>query len=98
MMLREDFVFTIGYQGDTAVVDKSSRRRYGSLSALELLDHGLYKSAFCAALFSGDSDEMSRFIEAYRAKTGRSDVDEESLKRLYGVFANPANIRKVLLV
>lgn len=97
-MVREDFVFTIGYQGDTAVVDKTSKKRFGSMSALELLDQGLYKPAFCRALYSNKPDEMEQFIAAFQEKTGRRDVSAESLKRLYGVFENPGNIRKTLLV
>jgi hypothetical protein len=48
---RADFVFTIGYEGNTAVVDGTMKRRYGSLSTAELASLGLYKQALCAAVY-----------------------------------------------
>jgi len=46
-MKREDFLFTIGYQGDTALVDGSAKRQYGGLSTRELAAKGLLKPAMC---------------------------------------------------
>lgn len=51
MISRGDFVFTIGYEGNTAVVDGAMKRRHGSLSAAELAGLGLYKQALCAAVY-----------------------------------------------
>ncbi len=97
-MKRTDFIFTIGYQGNTAVVDKNARRIYAKATTMELLEAGLYKPAFCSALYTDDSAEMDAFVTAYRAKTGESEATAESLKRLFGVFGDPAAVQKVLLV
>ena len=32
-MTREEFIFTIGYDGDNAVVDKKSAQEYGKLGS-----------------------------------------------------------------
>ena len=92
---RSDFICTIGYQGDTAIVDGAARKKYGSMSASELLAAGLYRSAFCAAFFDGVLEE---FLPRFRDVTG-IDVDSAaSLQRMYGVFGTPDTITKVTVV
>ena len=94
-MKREEFVFTIGYQGDTAIVDGQALKKYKKISTTELLEKGLYKSAFCAALYSGDENELEAVLKAYNEK---SDIQYDSvlaLKRLFGVFDIPEDITKV---
>jgi hypothetical protein len=95
MMRREDFMFTIGYDGDTAIVDGKARRRYGKLSTSELVEAGLFKPAFCAALFSGDESEMKAVIEAYNRGEKTTYSSEDDLKRLFGVYAVREDITKV---
>jgi hypothetical protein len=92
---RDDFIWSIGYQDDAAVVDGISRKKYRGYSALQLLEAGLYRAAFCAALY--DHDEES-FLEQYRAVTGLPDASTASLKRLYGVFSAPDHVNKVVVI
>lgn len=86
-MNRDDFIFTIGYQGGIAIVDGQSKKKYGKLSLDELIENKLYKSAFRCALFSDDTGGLERVAAAYRAESGRDDVTIETLKRLFGVFS-----------
>ena len=51
MISRADFVFTIGYEGNTAVVDGAMKKRYGSRSTAQLAELGLYKQALCSAIY-----------------------------------------------
>ena len=97
-MQREDFIFTIGYQGNAAIVDKRAKNQYGRLSTMELAEKGLFKSAFCSALFSGDSVEMESFLEHYRAVSGNPDVTADNLKRVFGVFEVPESVEKLIQV
>lgn len=97
-MKREDFVFTIGYQGAIAVVNKSSRKKYGSLSTLELAEKGLYSQAFRSAIHSGDEAEMHELVEYFRTHTGLPADSADSLKRLFGVFAVPDGIERTMAV
>ena len=60
-MTRKEFTFTIGFQGDTAIVDKRAMRQYGRLSTMDLAEKGLYRAAFCSALFSGNKQELDEF-------------------------------------
>lgn len=94
-MRREDFIFVIGYDGDTAIIDGRAKRRYGKLKTAELAEAGFFKAAFCSALFSGDEQEMQLVLDAYNQgeETSYSGVDD--LKRLFGVYEVPEAITKV---
>ncbi len=94
-MRREDFIFVIGYDGDTAIVDGKAKRRYGKLKTAQLAETGLFKAAFCSALFSGDEQEMQLVLDSYNQgeQTPYSRVDD--LKRLFGVYEVPETITKV---
>lgn len=91
-MKRENFVCTIGFQGDTAIVDGIARKRYGKLSPHELLDEGLYRYAFCAALYD---DDLNGFAERFQAASGIEVSTVEDIKRLFGVFSVPDDTVKV---
>jgi hypothetical protein len=97
-MQREDFIFTIGYQGNAAIVDKRAKKQYGKLTTRELAEKGLYKSAFCSALYSGDQSELEKFAEYYRDQTGHHELTVENLKRLFGVFGIPDEVEKLINV
>ncbi len=91
-MKRENFVCTIGFQGDTAIVDGTARKSYGKRSPQELLDEGLYRYAFCAALYD---DALDGFVERFQAASGIEVSTVEDLKRLFGVFSVPEDTVKV---
>ncbi len=94
-MRREDFMFTIGYDGDTAIIDGKARKRYGKLTTEELAGAGLFKPAFCSALFSGNESEIQLVIDAYSRGEGSSYTSEDDLKRLFGVYEVRQDITKV---
>ncbi|MBN1685645.1 MAG: hypothetical protein JW852_03275 [Spirochaetales bacterium] len=94
-MRREDYIFTVGYDGDTAIVDGKAKRRYGKLKTAELLEAGLFKPAFCSALFSGDKQEIALVIEAYNRGENTAYSSEDDLKRLFGVYEMPGDITKI---
>ncbi len=96
MISREDFIFTIGYDGARAVVDGKAKKAYGKLSTMELAEAGLYRSAFSSALYSKDEAEMRAFVDFFNAKAGTSFKGEADLKRLFGVSAE--EISKVLVL
>ena len=97
-MTRTEFVFTIGFQGDAAVVDRRASRRYGKLGTMDLAGEGLYRAAFCSAIFSGDEAEMSSFVRFFAEKTGMDDLTAEHLKRLFGVYTVPDEVKKIIAV
>ena len=72
-----------------------ARKRYGKLQTAELAEAGLFKAAFCSALYSGNDHEIQVVLEAYNKgqKTSYSTVDD--LKRLFGVYEIPEIVTKV---
>jgi hypothetical protein len=94
MLSREDFVFTIGYDGAAAIVDGRAKRQYGGLSTMELAETGLYRAAFASALFElkfkKDESQMKSFISFFNAKAGTSYENAEQLQRLFGLTGEAA--------
>ena len=100
MLSREDFVFTIGYDGPAAVVDNQAKKKYGRLSTQELARKGLFRAAYSSAVYSKDPQELRLVLEAYNNQGGQSPVelsgadipgadlseaDKSVLDRLFGV-------------
>jgi len=96
MISRDDFIFCIGYDGDTAIVDGRAKKEYGRLSTAELAEKGLYRAAFASALFSRKSDEMKAFIDLFNNKAGTQYTDPGQLSRLFGVYLEEISKVKVL--
>jgi hypothetical protein len=86
MLSREDFIFTIGYDGPAAVVDNQAKKRYGSLSTGELAERGLFRAAYSSAVYSKDPREMETLVETYNKTSGASLTVNSPLDRLFGVF------------
>ena len=92
MLTREEFIFTIGYDGPAAVVDGQARRRYGGLSTAELAGKGLFRAAYSSAIWSKDPKEIETLVEIYNRISGSSLTPDSPLDRLFGVF--PINVTR----
>ena len=92
---REDFIFALGYEGDVAVVDGRSRRKYRRYSALMLAEEGLFKPAVCSAIYDKDADALEKILQIYNEKADSPLSSVEELKRTLGVTEVPAGITKV---
>ena len=86
MIAREDFIFAIGFEGATAVVDGKAKHQFGKLATMELAQKSLYRAAFASALFSGKADEMKAFIDYFNSKAKTSYTETAQLSRLFGVY------------
>ena len=86
-MKREEFIFTIGYDGNNAVVDKKSAQEYGKLTSAELFDKGMVKAAVCSAIFSKDKGEEQLVFDKYNALEAQRVESFEELKKIFGVTA-----------
>lgn len=93
---REDFVFTIGYDGERAIVDGKARKQYGALTTMELAEKGLFRAACSSALYSKDEAEMKAFIDYFNAKAGTKYSQAEEVRRLFGV--NMFDISKTVVL
>ena len=66
MLSREEFIFTIGYDGPAAVIDNQAKKKYGKLSTRELAEKGLFRAAYSSAVYSKDPRELKLVAEAYK--------------------------------
>jgi hypothetical protein len=94
MLSREDFIFTIGYDGPAAVVDNQAKKRYGALSTRELAERGLFRAAYSSAVYAKDPKEMETLVEIYNKTAGASLTVNSPLDRLFGVF--PVEVKRVV--
>ena len=97
-MKREEFIFTIGYEGKSAIVNGQALNKYKKLSTIELAEKGLYKEALCSAIFSDSQAEMKKILSLYNENSGAGYSSPDELKRLFGVFGVPEDISKVNIV
>jgi hypothetical protein len=85
MISREDFIFTIGYDGGTAIIDGKAKAKYGKLDTAGLATAGLYRAAFASALFSDKPEDLKTFADIFNAKAGTAYSTKEEFQRLFGV-------------
>ncbi len=97
-MTKEEFVFSIGFQGETAIVDGRARKENKKLSTSELAEKGLFRAAFCSALYDNNEDEMLSVLDAYNKKGGTSMKTVDDMKKMLGIYAVPDGIKKVTIV
>lgn len=97
-MKKTVFNFIIGYHGDTAIVDKRALKANSSLKSRELADKGLFKSAFCDALYDNDEEAMEYILNLYNVKSGSAYKSISQLKLLFGVYSVTEEITKTARV
>ena len=68
-MRREEYVFCIGYEGSTAIVDGRLMRRHRSQGTRQLAEAGLFKQAICSALWSDAQGELDEVLAIHNQKT-----------------------------
>jgi len=84
-MTRNAFVFCIGYNGGTAIVDRKLEGQYGRLGTRELFAQGLYKPAVASAIFAKNEADLTWLLSEYERVTGAHLRDVDALKRTVGV-------------
>jgi hypothetical protein len=97
-MRREDFVFCIGFEGSTAIIDGRMLRRHGARSTRQLAEAGLFKQAVCSAVFNGSPGELDEVLSLYNARAHAPIASVEELKRTFGVNGVPEGVKKVTVV
>lgn len=103
MISRGDFIFTIGYEGNVAVVDGAMKKRYGSLSTEQLAEKQLFKQAICSAVYDESAgkqvgEALRRVLEIYNRNADRNIAGVEALKRTFGVQEVPEGIARVTVI
>jgi hypothetical protein len=96
MLTKDEYIFTIGYDGPAAVVDGQAKRRYSGLSSRELAEKGLFRAAYCSAVYSKDPTELQQLVEIYNRCAGTSYTVDSALDRLFGVF--PVEVKRSIVL
>jgi hypothetical protein len=97
-MKRDDFIFTIGYQGNTAIIDGNTKKKNAAVSYKGLAEKGLYKAAYCAVLESGDAAALEDFVSLFNARVPGKLYGKDELSRLFGVYGIPEGIRRTQVI
>ena len=91
MISRNDFVFTIGYEGNTAVVDGPLKKRYGGLNTEQLAEQGLYKQALSLAIYEQATGASRR--PGDQGEDGGEDPAAVVLERILAIYNRNADYR-----
>jgi len=83
MLKRKDYIFTIGYDGDKAIVDKRSKSRFGKLSARELADKGMFRAAYLAATYDADNAAAEYVLKKFNSVSPHKI--EAGIDRILGI-------------
>jgi hypothetical protein len=86
MFSREDFIFTIGYDGPAAIVDGQAKKHYGTLSTRDLAEKGLFRAAYSSAIWSQEPADLEAVVKIYNQVSGSAVTVDSPLDRLFGVF------------
>jgi len=97
-MKREDYIFAVGFDGNTAIVDKSARAMYGKLDTKALADKGLFKAAYRSAVFSGSSEDADYVLEKFNEVSKIRYENSEDLAKVFGVQPPSDDITSVRAV
>jgi hypothetical protein len=103
LISRQDFIFTIGYEGNVAVVDGALKKRFGSLSTEQLAEKQLYKQAISSAVYEESSgkaagEALQAVLEIYNRNAVKKIGSIGELKRTFGVQEVPEGIAKVSVI
>jgi hypothetical protein len=103
-MKKEDFIFTVGYQGATALVDKSNKGKYARMSLEQLIEKGLLKPALCWYIWEREAGDVEKtelgkhervLIDAVNKAEGASFETISQIERLFGVFRVPEGVNRI---
>ena len=97
-MTKEEFVFSVGFQGESAIVDGKARKENKKLDTLQLTEKGLFRAAFCSALFDNNESEMMSVIDAYNKHSGAQMKSVDDMKKMLGVYTVPDGIKKITVI
>ena|SRR6266403_2655404 len=93
-MRRNDFVFCVGYNGGTAIVDRKLEAEFGRLRTRDLFEAGLFKPALASALFEKNDEDLTWLKGEYEKRTGLALRDMDAFQRTLGVGEVFQNIHR----
>jgi hypothetical protein len=95
-MTREEYMFTLGYNGNQAMIDKTRLNKYRNHSLEDLCQEGQYKAAVCKAFWDDDQPGLETVLRLYNQNTVKPLASVEILKRAFGVMKLPDSIKRTV--
>ena len=89
------FVNSIGYDGNSAIVDKAAFSANKGKNIEQLLKEGAFRAAAAYAVHTDDADGLQKVADAYNGIAGAS-YKKEHMYRLFGV--SKAEVKKTLFL
>ncbi len=80
----KDFINTIGYDGNSAIVDKARLSKNSNKNLDQLLEAGAFRAAAAYAVYTESEEDLQKVADEYN-KLSRSNYKKEQIKRLFGV-------------
>lgn len=90
---RDDFIATIGYDGETAIASKTEVTALRGKTFEQILAAGNYRYAAACALYDESETEKQQLIDAYNNATG-AHYSIDKIEKLFGISIQGA--KKVL--
>jgi hypothetical protein len=97
-MKREDYMFCIGYQGNSAVIDGQARKNFSKASVTQLIEAGLFRAAFCAAVYDNDDDALQEVLQSYNKLSGAALSNREDAMKLWGAVLPSNAVEKTVVI
>lgn len=79
-----DFINTIGYDGNSAIVDKARLSKNSNKNLDKLLESGAFRAAAAYAVYTESDEDLQKVADEYN-KLSNSNYKKEQIKRLFGV-------------
>lgn len=80
----KDFINTIGYDGNSAIVDKARLSKNSNKNLDQLLESGAFRAAAAYAAYTESEEDLQKVADEYN-KISHSNYKKEQIKRLFGV-------------
>lgn len=89
------FISSIGYDGNSAIVDKVRFSKNKNKDLKTLLQEGSFRSAAAYAVYTNSQDDLQHVADCYNSRSG-SHYTKEQIPRLFGV--SNVDIKKILIL
>jgi len=94
-MKREDYIFSIGFDGNKAIVDKKARSGFKNLDTRALADRGMFKVAYRGAVYDEDQAGADYVLARFNEVSPIRYDNSEQLMLVFGVQAPSDDITRI---
>ncbi len=89
------FISSIGYDGNSAIIDKVRFAKNKNKDLKTLLQEGAFRSAAAYAVYTGSQEDLQNVADCYNSFSA-SHYKKEQIPRLFGV--SNVEVKKILIL